>query len=204
MNDELSERQHERTRLETLIRKVRTASEGQDFDKAARLQDEILQLQDELRPTVNEMSGECQRRRSRLETLIRQVRTASEGQDFDKAARLQDEILQLHDEFASGPGRTLGAAGQDHERTALLVEEVRPPSPEAEIEFEIGRRNFVRAVMLMERCRYPAEQVRHFQERALKQYAFEYRNPQGLQKLIQWYGFSESDVRRVMEEGHSE
>ena len=92
---------------------------------------------------------------------------------------------------------------QDYEKATRLAEEAERKRLEAEIDFEIGRGNFVRAAMLADQHQYPLERVRDLQEMALKRYAFVYHNPQGLQKLIQWYGLSESDVKRVLEEGPS-
>ena len=92
---------------------------------------------------------------------------------------------------------------QDYEKAPRLAEEAEPKRLDAEIDFEIGRGNLVRAAMLAEQHQYPLEIVRDLQERALKRYAFVYHNPQGVHKLIQWYGFSESDVKRVLSEGSS-
>ena len=250
MNDELSERQRQRARLEMLSGEAKVASEMKDFQKVAQLQDEILKILHELGREVNQLSGGVQEEKeARLEMLVGEGKTASEREDFEKVAHLQDEILKILHELEpevsqlpsavrqeeeepdwSAEDSATASEEQDYEKAAQLREEAlkkesgettaeerheRAPSEEhatelpvqaaeAEIDFEIGRRNFVRAAMLAEQSQYPPEKVRHLQERALRQYAFEYHNPQGLQKLIQWYGFSESDVRRVMEEGPSE
>lgn len=198
MNNDPSVCQEKRTRLKHLAEELRAASEEMDFDRVARLKNQMLQLEDELRLDVDQKVGAAEQEQDRSSEPPQDPVVASMERDYDKAAQLVEHELKQESWESTAQERDERVASEQHST------ELPAQSPEAEIDFEISRRNFVRAVMLMEQCRYPAEQVRHFQERALRQYAFEYRNPQGLQWLIQSYGFSESDVRRVMEEGHSE
>jgi len=80
----------------------------------------------------------------------------------------------------------------------IATEEAR--SPEENIRSEIARHNFVRAVMLAQQHEYPQDKVQYLQKLALKQYASEYRNVQGLHKLMQEYGFSEAEVEQILKE----
>ena len=137
---------------------------------------------------MNDEANGYQRKKGRIDALSQEAERAAEEQDYKRAAELQQEILRLQDELirqAVEPSNE-----QNYEKAALLGEEAERSSLEAQIEFEIARRNYVRAVKLMEQCQHPAAQVRNLQEQALKQYTCEYRNAQGLQKLIDWYGFS--------------
>jgi len=140
---------------------------------------------------MNGELSEYQQKQERLDMLIRDAETASKEQDYERAAQLTEEAGRLRSEL-------------DKLEEQSGLSQLREHIPEAEIDFEIGRRNFVRAAMLAEQHQYPLEKVRYLQELALKQYACEYRNAQGLQKLIREYGFSKSDVVRVMDEGLSE
>jgi len=76
------------------------------------------------------------------------------------------------------------------------------PSVEAglkeDIQVEIGRRNFVRAVMLCKKGQCPQETIRHLQELALKQTACEYRNAVALRNLAQEWGFSRVEVEGIL------
>jgi len=73
-----------------------------------------------------------------------------------------------------------------------------------DIQVEIGRHNFVRAVMLAQQHDYPRDKVRYLQELALKKYAFEYRNYPGLRKLMREYELSEADLKRILGKGSKE
>lgn len=193
MNDEFNGYQQEQERLDMLIQEEETAAKEKDYKKAAELKRKIMQLRDELRTKVNELPSTGQQEKGRLERLTQEANIASNEEDYEKAAQLKEEIGRLRPELA-GPE-------EQSEQLQTASPESKEHIAEAEIDFEIGRRNFVRAVMLAEQHQYPKEKVRHLQELALKQYALDYRNRQGLQKLIQWYGFSESEVRRVIDEG---
>ena len=81
-----------------------------------------------------------------------------------------------------------------------LIATKEAKSPEEDIRFEIARHNFVRAVMLAQQHEYPQDKVQYLQRLALKQYASEYRNAQGLSNLIQEYGFSKAEVERILKE----
>lgn len=54
--------------------------------------------------------------------------------------------------------------------------------------------------MLAQQHKSPQDKVRYLQRLALKQYASEYCNAQGLHNLIQEYGFSKAEVKRILKE----
>jgi chromosome segregation ATPase len=217
MNDEFSEYQLKRERLAMLVQEAETASAKKDYEKAAQLKEEILQLRNELEAKVHELEVEYQGRQHKLDQLSQEKDKASREESYEKAAQLTDEagltkvdlnrleeqIRQLHTERTQlneqiEPTQRSLAESERHiaqPQTQLL---------EAEMDFEIGRRNFVRAVMLAEQHQLPEDKVHYLQELALKQYACEYRNAQGLQKLIQWYRFSKAEAKRIIYEGLSE
>jgi hypothetical protein len=78
------------------------------------------------------------------------------------------------------------------------------PTPNVEaglkedIQVEISRRNFVRAVMLAEKGQCPQEEIRRLQELALKQMACEYRNAVALRNLAQEWGFSRAEMEGLL------
>jgi hypothetical protein len=84
------------------------------------------------------------------------------------------------------------------------------PTPNVEaglkedIQIEIKRRNFVRAVMLAEKGQCPQGEIRHLQELALKQMACEYRNAIALRHLAQEWGFSRADLEGLLMEAVAE
>ena len=134
---------------------------------------------------MNDELDKHQQQQERLDILDQKAETASKERDYERAAQLTEEAERLRSERA-----------KPEEQKQHILEE--------EIEFEIGRRNFVRAAMLVKQHHCQQEKLRSLQELALKQYACEYRNAQGLQELIREYGFSKSDVIRIVEEGLSE
>ncbi len=114
------------------------------------------------------------------------------------------------DEEKAAIAKELQACGIPEDSATRAVDEIRHVgapspiaaeqgrSPEEEIRFEIGRRNFVRAAMLVQQHERPQDEVRHLQEVALKKYAFEYRNYPGLYKLMREYELSEVDLERIL------
>jgi hypothetical protein len=67
-----------------------------------------------------------------------------------------------------------------------------------DIQVQIGRRNFVRAVMLAEQYQCPQEEIRHLQELALKQMTCEYRNAIALRNLAQEWRFSRGELEGLL------
>jgi hypothetical protein len=226
MKDQLNECQQKQERLDMLIQEAEVASANKDYKKVTDLWHRILPLRKGLEVTLNELEAEYQEKQQKLAQLIQEKDKASKEQDYEKAAQLrieellQTQLIQEKDEASKE---------QDYEKAAQLrIEELLQLDTELpqlkeqieqrqsklaesmkhieqlEIDFEIGRRNFVRAVMLAERLQHPLEQVRYLQETALKQYACEYRNAQGLEKLIQWYRLSKSEAKKLIYEGLSE
>ena len=185
-------------RLEMLVGEGKTASEREDFEKVAHLQDEILKILHELEPEVSQLPSAVRQEEEEPDWSAEDSATASEEQDYEKAAQLREEALKKESGETTAEERHERVPSEEH------ATELPAHSLEAEIEFETGRRNFVRAAMLAEQCQYPPKKVRHLQEQALKQYAFEYRNAQGLRKLVEWYGFSKSDAQRIILEGLSQ
>lgn len=68
------------------------------------------------------------------------------------------------------------------------------------IQFELARHNFVRAVMLAQQGHYKEEEIRHFQELALRQYASDYRNLPGFRVLVKEWEIPQHEVKRVLEQ----
>ncbi len=69
----------------------------------------------------------------------------------------------------------------------------------SDVQFELTRHNYVRAVMLAEQNHYPQEKIRQFQELALRQYVSDYRNLLGFQKLVQEWEIPQSEVKRILD-----
>ena len=85
-----------------------------------------------------------------------------------------------------------------HPRAPSLIAAEESRFLEEDIQFEIGRRNFVRAAMLAQQHQHPQDEVHYLQGLALKKYAFEYQNYPGLRKLMQEYKLSEADLERIL------
>jgi hypothetical protein len=81
----------------------------------------------------------------------------------------------------------------------LALARIRETVP-SDIEFELGRRNYVRAVMLAQKNHYPQEKIRHFQELALRQYAADYRNLPGFRVLVKEWEIPQNEVKRILEQ----
>ena len=83
-----------------------------------------------------------------------------------------------------------------------VTQEEPVPNVEAglieDIQYEINRRNFVRAVMLAQKNQCPQNKIRHLQELALKQMACEYRNAIALRNLAQEWGFSRTELEGLL------
>ncbi len=80
---------------------------------------------------------------------------------------------------------------------AQVVSRVREKVP-PDIEFEISRRNFVRAVLLAQNNHWPLDKIKHLQELAIRQFAAEYRNLPGLKKLVEEWEISKTEVDRIL------
>ena len=70
--------------------------------------------------------------------------------------------------------------------------------PKEDIQVEINRRNFVRAVALAQQYQRSQDEIRHLQELALKQMACEYRNAIALRNLAQGWGFSRAELEALL------
>ena len=83
----------------------------------------------------------------------------------------------------------------------LVREEPSPPTSAVkdEIQFEISRRNYVRAVMLAEKTPdFPQEEIWHLKELALRQYAFDYQNMPGFNVLVEDWKVPRTEVERIL------
>ena len=114
--------------------------------------------------------------------LKTELSDASDADEFIKAAEIKEKILQLEEE---------------HE---TLLQKLRT----ADVQLEIEANNLVRAVLLTQRYRCDENNIRNIQESAVKQYAFDYRNAQGLNRLIKEWELSKDDVIKILKEGLSE
>jgi len=72
------------------------------------------------------------------------------------------------------------------------------PGPKEDIQVEINRRNFVRAVALAQQYQRSQDEIRRLQELALKQMAGEYRNASALRNLSQDWGFSRPELEGLL------
>ncbi len=75
---------------------------------------------------------------------------------------------------------------------------IEAPRLKESLEDEVGRRNYVRAVMLAQRLGYPDSEIRHLQELALKRMACDYRNGFALRRLAREWGFSAADLENLL------
>ena len=125
--------------------------------------------------------------------ILQKASTASN--DDEKAA-----IAELQSRGIPEASAVLAVDTVCHPIAPSLIATKEAKSPEEDIRFEIARHNFVRAVMLAQQHEYPRDKVQYLQRLALKQYANEYRNVQGLHKLMQEYGFSEAEVEQILKE----
>jgi hypothetical protein len=66
-----------------------------------------------------------------------------------------------------------------------------------ELDTEIERGLYVRAVILAESLGLPKEEIKVLQEKALCQMSIEYRNDLGTKELAKRYGFSKQDLRNI-------
>ena len=123
---------------------------------------------------------------------------------------LQRATTAATDDEKAGIVKSLQDRGIPQYPAILATDEVRRPrasvptavqermSPEEDIQFEIGRRNFVRAAMLAQQHKHSPAEVRRLQELALQKYAFEYVNYPGLRSLMQEYELSEADLEQIL------
>ena len=68
----------------------------------------------------------------------------------------------------------------------------------SDIQLELARHNYVRAVMLAQQKHYPQEEIHRFQELALRQYASDYRNLPGFQVLVREWEIPQKEVKRIL------
>ena len=73
-----------------------------------------------------------------------------------------------------------------------------------DIQVEINRRNFVRAVALAQKYQHSQDEIRHLQELAFKQMACEYRNAIAVRNLAQDWGFSRAELEGLLMKALSE
>lgn len=71
---------------------------------------------------------------------------------------------------------------------------------DADIQYEVDRKNFIRAAMLAQKCNYPPDAVQHLKKSAIMHFALIDRNLPGLQKLVAEYGIPTNEVRQMLEE----
>lgn len=70
----------------------------------------------------------------------------------------------------------------------------------SDIEFELGRRNYVRAALLAQQNHFPQEKIHHFQELALRQFATDFNNLPGFQVLVKEWEIPQNEVKRILEQ----
>jgi len=62
----------------------------------------------------------------------------------------------------------------------------------------LDRKNYVLAVMLARKLEYPESEIRHMQELALKQMAYDYRNGLAVRNLAREWGFSKAELENLL------
>lgn len=70
----------------------------------------------------------------------------------------------------------------------------------SDIQLELARHNYVRAVMLAQQKHYPQEEIHRFQELALRQYASDYRNLPGFRVLVKEWEIPQNEVKKILEQ----
>jgi len=121
------------------------------------------------------------------ESIIERLRTekenASEAGDFLRAADITDKISILEKE-------------QDELKSSVQLWD----SIDQDVLLELDSQNYVRAILLSEKHAYEQNKIRRFQEYAVEQYAFDFRNAQGLRVLMQDYILSKEEVAKIINE----
>ena len=81
----------------------------------------------------------------------------------------------------------------------LTLDRIREEEP-SEIEFELRRHNYVRAVILAQQNQYHQEKIHCFQELALRQYAADYRNLPGFRVLVKEWEIPQNRVKKILKQ----
>jgi len=74
----------------------------------------------------------------------------------------------------------------------------KPADSLRELEEAIQNKNFVRAVKIAESIGKSADEIKEFQQEAIKQFIVEYRNPQGAIALAEEYHFAREDIDQLL------
>jgi len=70
----------------------------------------------------------------------------------------------------------------------------------SELEEAIRERNFARAVMIAESKGESKQEIKTLQQKAIKEFILENRNPQGAKSLAEEYHFSKEDIEQLIKE----
>jgi len=70
----------------------------------------------------------------------------------------------------------------------------------SELDGAIRERNFARAVMIAESKGESKHEIKTLQQKALKEFILENRNPQGAKALAEEYHFSKEDIEELIKE----
>jgi hypothetical protein len=157
-----------------------------------------------------------------LPFLQRLADTISNDGDIDKAS---DDILRIADlgmheavdkqlnnwikvlqEYHINPGSNqreylarLSELGIPSDLAELALARIRETVP-SDIEFELRRCNYVRAVLLAQQEHYPQEKIHHLKELALRQYAADYRNLPGFQRLVKEWEIPQNEIKKILDQ----
>jgi hypothetical protein len=71
-------------------------------------------------------------------------------------------------------------------------------SVEESLQKALDQKNYVLAVILAQKAGYPESEIRHLQEMALKQMAFDYRNGFAVRKLAGEWDFSKAELEPIL------
>jgi excinuclease UvrABC nuclease subunit len=116
-----------------------------------------------------------------LEHLVNEKEIAAAANDFQNAAEIADKISNLNKEL-------------DELRLSVQWWDTIP----SDIQSELDSQNYVRAVLLSQNQACEQEKIRRFQEYAIEQYAFDFRNAQGLAMLIKDWALSKKEVIKII------
>lgn len=72
------------------------------------------------------------------------------------------------------------------------------PPPNLQESIKPGYVNFVRAEMLARQHNLPSEVITHLREMAILQYVIDYKNGPGLERLIDDFTLSQTEIRRIV------
>jgi len=160
-----------------LPRLTKVIATGSDIDKS------LANISNECNSTKEKRFNEILRRYAQI---LQEAHDNLDTREDEYVAKL----MEFGTHWASAKLAVLHVRGRLPPATTTL---------EDEIQFEISRRNCVRAVVLAEkRATIPQNEIWRLKELALRQYASDYRNLPGFNKLVQDWEIPRTEVERIL------